>query len=203
MRSRILLRVGVASHMKLSKTRKLSFAIVAMTSFSLVGCLESNAGPNTDVGIIEKYIADHYKNSRLMKVDEINTKSCNNYGAFSTIVEGDFNNDDKRDYAFLVVTNIAESTTKWAGAELRRVNIELIALIDDSQEQFKGLVLERLPSYLPSDVFIQLKKPGTIKRSDGSVIELSKPGINRIYCEKSESLFYWDKAAFQQTPISD
>ena len=124
---------------------------------------------------------------KVLNLSDINWKSCKGYGNLSNLVVDDFNGDNLLDIAVLIVNDIDKPPVEWNGELVQEREIELVVYMNQGSGKYKKISLEKLPTFFPTEI----------------TIKLQSNGIDRVYCERSETVYYWDNNKFNILRVSD
>ena len=137
------------------------------------------------------------KGRKILNPAHINWVSCKGYDDLSNIIVEDFNGDDVFDVAALLLSEADEKPVEWKGKLVYGKTLELTALVSESDGGYKRFVLERLPTFMPTEIAIKYEHAsiGQGDRIMGQIV--------RVYCERSETVYQWNNEDFLSYTRSD
>jgi len=136
------------------------------------------------------------RNARVVTRNDVDWKSCAPPEQ-DQIIKADLNGDGRLDYAALLLVRkkpIAKGERDGtAGA------VWLVAFLGRPDGSYKPVVLDRhgdTESTGLLDIAITLRAPGVVKEvRSGRQITLTLPAIERVWCERSSTVFFWNRKA--------
>ncbi len=114
--------------------------------------------------------------------------------ALVNYISGDFNCDNKKDYALLLV-NTKEGFAIW--------------VFQSDNEEYKTIKLDELGHMeKPVEVGLQFTEAGLLNYLDANAedvksIHLNCPAISIIFFEKAAVTYYWDKSKYKEVQTGD
>jgi len=137
-----------------------------------------------------------HRNARVITRSDVDWTSCGSPEA-DQIITADMNGDGRLDYAALLrlptkTTAQGERENGTAGA------VWLVVFVGRPDGSYKPIVLDRHGDRSAGlvDITIALRLPGVVKEiRSGRKITLTLPGIERLWCERSGTVFFWSKKA--------
>ncbi len=165
--------------------------LVIQTSADPGHTFSSVSGSNELRMIVQGY----FPKERIVESNDIDSKSCQ-VASHPGWIEADFNGDGLRDYAVLLKGSVKQKK-EWHGRELQLMEVKLVAFVQEAARgRFRSIVLDSFEEYYPLGVDIDIQPKGWIREPPSighKAVELKNPGILQYFCEKSASVFYWDK----------
>lgn len=193
-------------------------AICGLLSILLLSCNGISRGEERLSPALLKILPS---DASLILKESIDSLSCNmGEDGGGTIIEADFNQDGKIDSAILIAGNINKKApvfrernyfdkkTRTVVQERKKyyeIEIWFVALLDSASDSPHIFILDRWVAFMPDiGCYIRLVKPGRFEdRISGKISTISNPSISLKFCEKSETLYYWDDRAFEKVVLAD
>ena len=138
----------------------------------------------------------------LLDVAMIDWNACKGYENISNILVGDFNADGVLDLAALLVSDTKKEPVKWKEELVLEKSLELTALVSQSGGGYRRLVLERLPTFMPTNIALRYSQPSDWEKTGIDQVDQSRDYIVRVYCERSEVIYSWNNDGFVLHPLS-
>jgi hypothetical protein len=131
-------------------------------AMALYCCVSASSDEQPLAGEISKPLLAAIKkvspNATIVRVDEVDAKSCAPAPKSPGLVRAGFNGDGLEDAAVLLKTFVSKEVTNWQGQQLCKVEFRLT----DSKGGYLARQRDRFPGCLPVDAFIDLESSGKI-----------------------------------------
>jgi len=190
------------------KSSSVIFTVAGTMLFFFTAFSCSNADENASLSSarndLQVLIRSIHPKADILQRKDMDLKSCGRVETDPGFVESDFNGDGVKDYSMLLKIGGVKEEKEWEGKVWKLIDMWFVVFLGDELGSFKVFIIDKFETFLPSIVGISIQPPGIVRKWDSDkTVKLKYPGIQRFFCEKSASVFYWDGDKFEYVPISD
>lgn len=173
--------------------------------FVYMACVSSVASASDPAhdGQLDRLVSTLKDSARVLDKREIHAV-CGS-AELTNYIRADFDGNGAEDYAALVIASSKKEPIRWEERTLIELELWVVVFLN-TKDGYRHEVLEILPTFIPdNDIGLRASTPGSVIKSQNvdSSLQLKFTGIDRVYCEKSETIFYWDGTRFRTLSVAD
>jgi hypothetical protein len=138
----------------------------------------------------------------IVRREQVDFRNCGDSGESMTAVAADFDGNGLVDYVTLADNGPRTVTVQDTTYPVREIRI--LAFLQKDDQDFELHTLDVVPVRYPTIMVIERQLPlEIVEWGTRNRVKLDWPGILRVFCQKSASVFYWDGEGFGEVWISD